>query len=111
MANVPSILLLGDYMVQGGAPGVLAGVGSTGLTELEVFGDLDVLRITPSDASTGAPTAASVTRDRLFGAAGWIRRSAATARPIPAASSSTDPANRIGSAAAIRLRLSRGPAP
>jgi hypothetical protein len=32
MANVPSILLVGDYMVQGGAPGVLAGVGSTGLT-------------------------------------------------------------------------------
>ena len=60
MANVPSILLVGDYMVQGGAPGVLAGVGSTGLTELEVFGDLDVLRITPSNASTGAPTAASV---------------------------------------------------
>ena len=60
MANVPSILLIGDTMIQGGAPGVLAGVGSTGLSDLQTFGDFEALKIVPSDAATGAPTATSL---------------------------------------------------
>jgi len=60
MANVPSILLIGDTMIQGGAPGVLAGVTSLGASNLQTFGDFEVLKIVPSDASTGAPTATSL---------------------------------------------------
>jgi len=60
MANVPSILLIGDTMIQGGQPGVLAALTAAGLTELETFGDFEVLKIVPSDATTGAPTANSL---------------------------------------------------
>ena len=85
MANVPSILLVGDFMVQGGAPGVLAGVSSAGVTELEVFGDLDVLRITPSNATTGAPTASSVGWYPWFDGAYGATLRAVAASPAPTA--------------------------
>ena len=60
MADVPAVLILGDYMVQGGAPGVLASITSTATSALQTFGDHEVLGIVPADATTGAPTASSL---------------------------------------------------
>lgn len=63
MATVPGILLIGDYPIQG------VGIGEVGLnavcdsllgTRLSDLCDRKVMRITPDDPSTGAPTAASL---------------------------------------------------
>lgn len=60
MANVPAVLIVGDYMVQGGAPGVLASFTASGTSALQTFGDHELLGIVPADASTGAPTASTL---------------------------------------------------
>jgi hypothetical protein len=90
MATVPSVLLIGDYMVHGGSPGLRATVSPAGLTTLQEFRDFETLRVVPSDAATGAPTATSLNWfpwfDGGYGATDYTM-SAATSTTITASGS------------------------
>lgn len=91
MATVPSVLLVGDYMLNGGNPGVKAQVSSTATTALQEFRDLDVMKVVPSDAATGAPTAGSLSWypwwDGTYSATDYTKSGAATSTTITAAGS------------------------
>lgn len=72
MTSIPTILYIGDTQVQGGdeAP-ITAAIGSGGASDLDAFLDLEMLRVTPDNATTGAPTAASLSSYPWYdGAAG-----------------------------------------
>lgn len=60
MATVPGILYIGDYHCQGGNPGLQAAVDGIDVSPLVPFGDRKVMRVTPDDETTGAPTASSL---------------------------------------------------
>lgn len=60
MATVPAVLLIGDSMVNGGVPGLDAKIDATGFSEVDSMLDFELGRITPSDDTTGAPTASSL---------------------------------------------------
>lgn len=60
MAIVPGILLTGGRHIQGGDPGLAASWDSLAQTTLSYLRDRTVLRITPDNASTGAPTASAL---------------------------------------------------
>lgn len=59
MADVPAVLLIGDSMVNGGAPGVQGATTSTATTEVETFGDQELMTVVPSDSS-GIPNASTL---------------------------------------------------
>lgn len=61
MANVPGILIVGDFSVQGGPAPALSGVITTlGAHELGFNRADKPMRLIPDNPSTGAPTAASL---------------------------------------------------
>lgn len=60
MAVTPGILIIGDYQVQGGDPGLVASWDSLAQTPLSYLRNREVMRITPDNAATGAPTAGSL---------------------------------------------------
>lgn len=65
MATVPAVLMIGGYAIQGGSPGLATTYtpnASTNIPEtlLTHLRDRDLARIVPDDATTGDPTAASL---------------------------------------------------
>jgi hypothetical protein len=60
MAVVPGVLIIGDYQVQGGDPGLTASWDSLAQTPLSYLRNREVMRITPDNTATGAPTASTL---------------------------------------------------
>ena len=60
MAATPGVLYIGGFHVQGGNPGLNATADGLLQSTLRSLLDRDVLRITPDHATTGAPTAGSL---------------------------------------------------
>jgi hypothetical protein len=61
MVNVPGVLIVGGYMVQGGpAPALDDSVSSVGVTQLQYSRADKVMRVTPDNPTTGAPTGGSL---------------------------------------------------
>lgn len=58
--TVPGILYIGGWHAQGGNPGLSAAIDGLGASNLRFLMDRTVMRITPDNASTGVPTAASL---------------------------------------------------
>lgn len=60
MVNVPGVLIVGDWMVQGGNPGIDSETTNLGISDAIPFRDLDLMRVFPDNGTTGAPTASSL---------------------------------------------------
>ena len=60
MANVPGVLIVGDYSVQGGNPGMTSAVSALGAADLNFSRADRVMRVFPDNPTTGAPTSTSL---------------------------------------------------